>query len=213
MFVIHNQQFDLCTLSQICNLTGGTCFYYNLENSGDLKYKFENLHYDLTRIFTRPNYNNVAFKLRASSGIDIVELLCSFGKRPGSAVSLAGCDPDYSFSFICRIQENLKANSRIHFQLAVIFTDNYNRRFLRVLNCTILTAIDTMAIYKSIDCDVFTKLALQKELNQMLSSGFNNVRTDLYNKTINCLFYYRDQVSKLLKLDSKRTTSWSVNPT
>ena len=194
LFMMHNQQLDLVSLSQVCNLTGGNPFYYNIENSNDLRFKYEKLHYDLTRVFTRLNYNNVAFKLRSNSGIDIVELLSSFGKRPGSAISLAGCDPDYSLSFLCRIQETLKPNTRVHFQLAVIFTDNYNRRFLRMLNYTIFSTSDTLTMYKSIDVDVFTKLSLQKELNQMLLQGYSSVRTELYNKTVNCLFYYRDQV-------------------
>ena len=153
------------------------------------------MHYDLTRIFTRPNYYNVAFKLRATPEIDVIELLGSFGKRPGSALSLAGSDPDYSFSFICRIKETLKVNVKINFQLAVIFTNNYNNRFLRIFNYSILTTNETITMYKALDNDVLTKIFLQKELNQLLLTGYNGIRTDMYNKIINILFYYRDQVN------------------
>ena len=169
-----------------------------------MKFKFEKLHYDLTRIFTRPNYNNVAFKLRANSEIDIVEVLGPFGKRAGSALSLAGCDPDFSLGFICRIKENIKPNSKVNFQLAVIFTDNYNKRFLRMLNYTILSTTDTLAMYKSIDVEVLTKLTMQKEINQMLLTGYNAVRTELSKKTISSLHYYREQVNFLFKFRHKK---------
>jgi hypothetical protein len=158
------------------------------------RYQYEKLHYDLSRIFSRPNYNNVAFKLRASSEIDVVELLGTFGKRPGSAISLAGCDPDYSLNFICRINNSLKIGGKVHFQLAVIFTDNFNKRFLRTINYTILTTIDVSTMYKSIDVDTLAKITFCKELLALNHNGYAYVRSDLVNKMVNALHYYRETV-------------------
>lgn len=146
----------------------------------------------MTRIFTRANFYYVAFKLRASIEIDIVEVIGSFGRRPGSAISLSGFDPDSSISFICRIKENLRPNSKVHFQLATIFTTNYNQRLLRILNYTITTTNDIITMYKNLDVDVLTKLTIQKSITLMSTLGFNAVRKELYNKLVSILYLYRD---------------------
>jgi hypothetical protein len=136
----------------------------------------------------------VAFKLRSNSEIDIVELIGSFGKRTGSALSLAGCDPDFSLNYLCRIKESLKVGSRVHFQLAIIFTDNFNQRFLRTLNYTILTTFEASIMYKSIDVDVLTKITFIKETFSLMQSGYAAARTDLINKMVTALHYYRETV-------------------
>ena len=37
LFVIHNQSIDLVNLSQVCNITGGKCHFYTIDNPDDLK--------------------------------------------------------------------------------------------------------------------------------------------------------------------------------
>ena len=88
----------------------------------------------------------------------------------------------------------MKIGGRIHFQLAVIFTDNFNQRFLRTLNYTILTAIDVSAMYKSIDVDALTKITFCKELLALTQNGYAFARSDLINKMTNALHYYRETV-------------------
>jgi hypothetical protein len=107
---------------------------------------------------------------------------------------LAGCDPDYSLNFICRINNSLKIGGKVHFQLAVIFTDNYNQRFLRTINYTILTTIDVSTMYKSIDVDTLTKITFCKELLALTHTGYASARTDLINKMVSALHYYRETV-------------------
>jgi len=146
-------------------------------------------------LFTRPNYYNVAFKLRATQEIDIVEVLGSFGRRAGSALSLAGFDPDSSLSFICRLKEKPQTTN-INFQLAVIFTDNFNKRLLRIINYSISTTNDIITMYKNLDVDVLTKITVQKSIALLQSVGCNATRKELYNRLINVLYLYRQQNSQ-----------------
>ena len=144
LFVFGNNQFDLSNFSPICNNTGGSCYFYNIDNkcSNDMKHKFDKLHYNLTRILTRENFYDVKFMLRHSLGFEVLEILGPFTKRLGTGLSLPSCDPDLSFSFIMRINDNLKPESRYHFQLVALYVDNFNQRYLRVLNYTLFTTND-----------------------------------------------------------------------
>ena len=102
--------------------------------NNDMKYKFDKMHYNLTRILTRENYYDVKFMLRHSLGFEVLEILGPFTKRLGAGLGLPSCDPDLSFSYIMRINDNLKPESRYHFQLVALYVDNFNKRYLRVIS-------------------------------------------------------------------------------
>ena len=75
-FIFMSTDYDLITISLVSNLSGGHVEYYNYSmDSSTVKAMFEKLHYDLTRILTRPNYYDCKFMLRFSFGIDCVEIL------------------------------------------------------------------------------------------------------------------------------------------
>jgi protein transport protein SEC24 len=197
-FVVANNQFDLATFSVISDLTGGAMNFYpaSAKDIIDLKYKLEKMHYDLSRILTRPNYYDVKFMLRFSIGIDTQEILGPFNKKLGEAFQLASCDPDYSFSYNLRLSESLKNNGRYHFQLVCLYIDNFNQRYLRSFNYTVIATSDPSKIYSSADVDCLAKLTLMKEISLMHQSETNLVRENLHNKLINSFLYYRIQCSK-----------------
>ena len=69
---------------------------------------YEKLHYDLTRILTRPNYYDCKFMLRFTVGVDCVEILGPFNKKLGEAFQLGGCDPDYCYYYNMRLNDYFK---------------------------------------------------------------------------------------------------------
>lgn len=88
-FIFMSTAFDLSTFSIISNLTGGQVEYYNYSNDpATVNAMYEKLHYDLTRILTRPNYYDCKFMLRFSVGADCVEILGPFNKKLGEAFQL-----------------------------------------------------------------------------------------------------------------------------
>jgi hypothetical protein len=195
-FIFGNTQFDLATFSVLSNLTGGAVNYYQTTNyPPDLKTKFEKLHYDLSRILTRPNYYDVKFMLRYTLGMDIFEILGPFNKKLGEGFSLSSCDPDYAFAFNLRLSESIKQGQRMHFQLVCLYVDNYNQRYLRVLNYTIGATNEIAKIYSSVDVDALVKLSVMKEVSLCYAADTNTARDNLYNRIINSFYYYRTQVS------------------
>jgi protein transport protein SEC24 len=197
-FIMANNQYDLATFSQISNLTGGTVKFYSTSSKdfSDLKYKFEKLHYDLGRILTRPNYYDVKFMLRYSIGLESFEILGAFNKKLGEGFQLASCDPDYSFAFNLRLTESLKNNGRYHFQLVCLYIDNFNERYLRTINYTVLATNDISKIYTSADVDCLTKVSIMREIVLCHQTDTNSVRENLNSKLVNSFHYYRTQCSK-----------------
>jgi hypothetical protein len=194
-FVFGNNQYDLATFSIISNLTGGAVNFYSTQNNAnDVRIKFEKLHYDLSRILTRPNYYDVKIMLRYTYGLDAYEILGPFNKKLGEGFALAGCDPDYSFAFNLRLIESFKNDQKIHFQLVCLYIDNFNQKYLRVFNHTIFATNELSKIYSNVDVDCLTKITIMKEVNMICSTDIKTARDVLYNKIVSALYYYRTQV-------------------
>lgn len=200
LFVIGNTQLDLPTFAQICNHTGGKAYFYSVNTKihNDLKYKLEKLHYDITRVLSRPNYYDCKFMFRSSLGFEVQEILGPFGRKLGEGFKLPSLDPDYSFSFNLKVSEKLKHNTSYHFQIACLYLDNYNQRYLRMLNYSILCDNDISKMYYNVDVDTMTKIMIQKEMVSMLSSNLEKVvsRENFTNKITQFLLFYRKKCSQ-----------------
>ena len=88
------------------------------------------MHYELTRILTRPNNYDVKFMIRFSLGIDCFEMFGPFNKKLGEAFELGGCGPDYLFYYNLRLSESFKPKDNIDFQIVffimlTMVKDNY----------------------------------------------------------------------------------------
>jgi protein transport protein SEC24 len=197
-FIFASNAYDLATYSGISNSTGGCVNFYPCTSKDvvDIKYKFEKLHYDLSRVLTRPNYYDVKFMLRFSLGIDTIEILGPFNKKLGVAFQVSGCDPDYSFGYNLRLSESLKNGGRYHFQLVCLYIDNFNQRYLRTFNYTVLATNEISKIYTSADVDSLAKLMVLKEASLCHHMEINLIRENLNTKIINSFLYYRNQCSK-----------------
>lgn len=197
-FILANYQFDLATFSVLSNNTGGSVNFYpiNSKDYSDIKFKFEKVHYDLSRILTRPNFYDVKFMLRLSMGVETLEILGPFGKKLGEAFQIAGCDPDYSFFYNLRLSESLKNNQRIHFQLVCLYIDNFNQRYLRILNYTVIATNEISKIYSSTDVDALSKLTIIKEISLIQHSDTGTGRENLINRIVSSFLYYRQNCSK-----------------
>jgi len=202
LFVLDTLQLDLANISLVSNLTGGQVNFYESQNNNvtDLKLKFEKIHYDFSRVISRPNYYDVKFMLRFSVGIDTGDIVGPFGKKLGEGFSLAACDPDYSFAYNLRITENLQNNSKVHFQFVCLYIDNFNQRYLRILNYTINATNDVSQIYTHVDVGALVKCSIMRDIISNYSIEINLLRENILNRVIAMLAYYRMNVKIILLL-------------
>ena len=191
-FIFMSPTYDLSTMSVISNLSGGHVQYYQPSNDIlTMNSTFEKMHYDLTRIVTRPNYYDVKFMIRFSLGIDCYEMLGPFNKKLGEAFELGGCDPDYLFYYNLRLSESFKPKDNVDFQIVCLYNDNYGKRYLRVFNSTLEATDEVAKLFTTADVDAMTKAVIMKEISMTYRADFEKVRKNLEDRVINSFKYYR----------------------
>ena len=191
-FIFMSNLFDLSTFAIASNLSGGHLEYYNYTNDPNvINSLYEKLHYDLTRVLTRPNYYDCKFMLRFTVGVDCVEILGPFNKKLGEAFQLGGCDPDYCYYYNMRLNENFKNGQKVDIQLVILFDDNFSDRYLRIFNYSFEMTNEVGKIFTNAEVDAIAKAMIYKEISLIYKTDFKNVRINLENKIINSFKYYR----------------------
>ena len=191
-FIFMSTLFDLSTFAIVSNLSGGHLEYYNYSNDPNvINSLYEKLHYDLTRILTRPNYYDCKFMLRFTVGIDCVEILGPFNKKLGEAFQLGGCDPDYCYYYNMRLNEYFKNGQKTDIQLVILFDDNFSDRYLRIFNYSFEMTNEVGKIFTNAEVDALSKAMIYKEISLISKTDLKNVRINLENKIINSFKYYR----------------------
>ena len=191
-FIFMSTLYDISTMSLVSNLSGGHVEYYNYSMDPVIvNTNFEKLHFDLTRIFTRPNYYDCRFMLRFSVGIDCVEILGPFNKKLGEAFQLGGCDPDYCYYYNMRLNETFKSGQKVDIQLVTLYNDNYSNTYLRIFNTSLEMTDEVGKIFNNAEVNALAKAMIYKEISLMFRTEINNVKKNLEDKVINSFKYYR----------------------
>ena len=191
-FIFMSTLYDMSTMSLVSNLSGGHVEYYNYSMDPiTVNAMFEKLHFDLTRILTRPNYYDCRFMLRFSVGIDCVEILGPFNKKLGEAFQLGGCDPDYCYYYNMRLNETFKPGQKVDIQLVALYIDNYSNSYLRIFNTSLEMTNEVGKIFNNAEVNAIAKAMIYKEISLMFRTDLNNVKKNLEDKIINSFKYYR----------------------
>ena len=191
-FIFMSTLYDISTMSLVSNLSGGHVEYYTYSMDPiTINAMFEKLHFDLTRILTRPNYYDCKFMLRYSIGIDCVEILGPFNKKLGEAFQLGGCDPDYCYYYNMRLNETFKPGQKIDIQLVALYNDNYSNSYLRIFNTSLEMTNEVGKIFNNAEVNAVAKAMIYKEISLMFRTDLNNVKKNLEDKIINSFKYYR----------------------
>ncbi len=194
-FIFMSTQYDLSTMGLISNLTGGQIFYYEYtSNSNLINYSFEKLHYDINRVISRKNYYDVKFMIRYSSYVDCVEILSNFNRKLGEAFQLGSCDPDFNFYYSFKLNDGIKDKTKIHFQIACLFIDNYNKKYIRIFNVTYQASNSFYEIFNNIDNDSLVKAFLMKSISLSYRSSLEKSREFLENKLYEIFKFYKQNV-------------------
>ena len=191
-FIFMSTLYDISTMAIVSNLSGGHVEFYNYSMDPiAVNAMYEKLHFDLTRILTRPNYYDCRFMLRFSVGIDCVEILGPFNKKLGEAFQLGGCDPDYCYYYNMRINETFKTGQKVDIQLVALYNDNYSNSYLRIFNTSLEMTGEVGKIFNNAEVNAVAKAMIYKEISLMFRTDLNNVKKNLEDKIINSFKYYR----------------------
>jgi len=196
-FIFMSTTFDISTFAVVSNLSGGQIEYYNYSSDpSTISAMFEKLHYDLTRIVTRPNYYDCKFMLRFCFGLDCVEILGPFNKKLGEAFQLGGCDPDYCYYYNLRLNEHFMNGQKLDIQIVVLYDDNFSNRYVRVFNTSLEATSEVSKIYSNCEVDSLAKAMIYRETSLIYKTDFDSVRKNLEEKIVNSFYYYRVKEKK-----------------
>ena len=195
-FIFLSELYDISTFSIASTLSGGDIFFYQDVGGEVPQYLYEKLHFDITRVLTRPNYYNCKFMLRYSKGIDCYEILGPFTKKLGDAFELGGCDPDYCFYYNFRLNQQFKKDEILHIQLAALYEDNYSDIYIRVFNYSFEVIEELPNLFGLLDMNSIMKSLVYKSISLIYNTNFQDIKKFLEDKIINTFKYYRINVKK-----------------
>jgi protein transport protein SEC24 len=100
-------------------------------------------------------------------------------------------DADKCFAFTLRNDDKLKEGSFFHVQFAMLYTNVFGERRIRVLNHQMVVAKNLNAYYKGADCEALSHFVIKKELSTLITKGCKGTRESMINNTVTQLLTYR----------------------
>lgn len=187
MFCFAPDYFDLATIGHICNTTGGNIHYYPAYNG---TYDGERLHYDLSRNLTRAVAYDAAMTIRNSQGVSFLDYVLPSGRRPVANIECATIDADTTFNVYFKLEEKIK-QEQISTQIALLYTNNYGQRVVRVINFKMGTSNDFPTIFKSCDVEAVSQLIIKRNIINISSISVPKIRKDLLDTVVAIFYSYR----------------------
>jgi protein transport protein SEC24 len=186
-FIFAQEYFDLTTIGQAINIVGGNIYFYPTYNS---TFDGEKLHYDLARNLTRYLAYDAVMKVRTSQGISVTEYISPAGKRPLPDIEFSVLDADYALNVYFKIDEKI-VDPDSYIQAAVLYTNQYGQRVIRVINLTIGTSSDLMQIFRCNDVEVASQLVLKRYFMNLSQLSLKTIKENVIISVVNILHAYR----------------------
>ena len=201
-FIFGEIDYDLNKLENISSCTGGGIYHYkfkqktilNNDSQDSINYYYERLFYDITRIISRNNVYGINATLRNTIGIEILDIFGGMNKIVNmntSFFSVGGLDPDSSFIYNLRLDDYFKKDQKIDFQLAILYTNNFSKNFLRVINYTIIAHDTIEKIFAAADIDVIVKLSICKDIYFLNKKSCIQIEESMEEKIIESFASYK----------------------
>lgn len=187
LFCFSPEYFDLATIGQICNTTGGNIYYYPTYNG---TYDGEKLHYDLSRNLTRTIAYDTIMTLRTSKGLAFLDYVLPNGRRPIPEVQFATLDADSVINAYFRHEEKLK-DETVSVQIALLYTNAYAQRVIRVINFKLGTSNELATIFKSCDAETVAQLIIKKNILNISNSSVPKIRKELTDNLVAIFHSYK----------------------
>ena len=187
MFVFSPEYFDLATTGVVPNSIGGNIYYYPQYNG---VFDGEKLHYDIARNLTRTCGYDAVMNVRTSAGLSFADYLTPAGRRPNPILELSTIDADHTITVNIKMEEK-QADENAYIQSAILYTNQYGQRVIRVINLAIKVSNDLMANFRGMDVEVVGALLLRKNMLAISTHAIKQIRESIINQLVSILYSYR----------------------
>lgn len=90
-----------------------------------------------------------------------------------------------------RNDDKIKEDASVSVQFAMLFTDQFGQRKIRVFNSSIPVSKNLNAYYKAADNEATTLLIVKREMSKLMSRGSKSIRESVTNLLVTHLHAYR----------------------
>ena len=180
-------EFELSTVAEPSQLTGGTVYFYR---DFDINSDSEKFYYQLFRNLTVQRTFDVACRLRSSTKIHILNYATPAGTKHTLDFRLPNLRHDDTIVANLKVQENL-SDPFVFFQFVCLHTTPQNQRIIRLINLRLAVANDINSFIKSIDNDSYVFSRLQSQLQLLMQYGKRDACEKIMKKAISMFAFYR----------------------
>lgn len=195
-FVVSQTAVDLSNVGWLCSVTGGSA------------YRWPNFDFERdSREFTGRFVNSVLktkgyqgqLKLRCSNGLQVSQYYgTSSSVAESSMVGATTQDPiipvlseDQSFTVLLEYDGKLTTSHDCHFQAALLYTDEFGVRKVRVINLVLAVSERLDDIFNFVDQDAIVTTIVRDTLSFVGQETFKELRENLNEKIVDIFTQYR----------------------
>eukprot|EP00918_Siedleckia_nematoides_P058075 GHVU01126609.1.p1 GENE.GHVU01126609.1~~GHVU01126609.1.p1 ORF type:complete len:695 (+),score=115.20 GHVU01126609.1:285-2087(+) len=191
---------DTAVLADVCDATGGTLSV--LRGSISEEDNVLRLERQVWHSLDSLQGTDAIAKIRASPGVKLAQFLPGKGIPNFQQELELGCvDETTTFSGLLRIDGQVKDDEKVYLQVAVLYTNRYMKRMVRVHNLGMKSTSSHSSVFRYCDLDALIHTmcaqAAAKALNTRLVSPVADAGPREYIRTLTCdiLFAYRTHCS------------------
>ena len=201
LFVAANQPMDLPTLHLLSKFTSGSMFFYSAFN---LQRDVNRLTNELTHCLLRESGLEAVMRIRTSAGVQIRTFHGNFLINKGCLISLPNIDGDKAFAVELACTEDIIKTSVVYVQCAVLYTHLNGQRRIRVHTLPIPVVGNVVEMYRHADVETTVALLAKIGMERIIQSGQKVAATELDNRCVAALKFYRRYCSSVPQEDTRR---------
>ncbi|GAB2282340.1 Protein transport protein Sec24C [Dionaea muscipula] len=188
VFISSQSYVDIASISVVPRTTGGQVYYYYPFSAVSDTAKLYN---DLRWNVTRPQGFEAVMRVRCSQGVQVQEYSGNFCKRIPTDVDLPGIDCDKTIMVTLKHDDKLQDGSECTFQCALLYTNVYGQRRIRVTTLSLPCTNTLGVLFRSADLDTQFTCFLKQAAIDIPTTPLLQVREQVTNHCVNILHSYR----------------------
>jgi len=144
----------------------------------------------LARNLTRYVGYDAVMTIRTPQGISFSNYITPAGRKPEAEFEFSALDSDTAINAYFKHDEKL-TDDNVSFQVAVLYSNPYGQRVIRVINFKALTSNDLVAIFRACDVEAVAQLTIKKHISTISTTSVPQIKKTLLENLVNILYNYR----------------------
>ncbi|XP_065891062.1 protein transport protein Sec24D-like isoform X2 [Dysidea avara] len=192
LFMCPHSYVDTATLGHFVNTTGGQLHYYpHFKLASDAG----RLLSDLTNSITRQTGFDAVMRVRASTGLRPTDFLGALYMQNTTDIELGSIDRDKAIAVEIKHDDKLKEGEEACFQAALLYTNVFGQRRLRIHNLALSTSNGYGDIFRSCEINAIMNFFSKSITNMITTMNYKNIQETLTKQCSIILSCYRKHCS------------------